>query len=237
MKRSCMRILLLCSVLALPHCVQGVSNDLEHLGYSEEMIKEVESLIPGTVTKVSEKAIQPTTTEASEYSPEDSWVMQESASVQQQLTELGVTRAITPDMQNNAENIRCTLDNYWNDMLPHQHSPSISDEVRDRIFTGIHESLTMAGYEIINLELVDLPEGNEDRQLKAVVRVTRPIKTGNSYAEIQKNLVEITKLSKEAATFNGHCFLSEMTTFVAENPRNNYYYEKTILTPKTLQEQ
>lgn len=232
MKRSCMRILLLCATLAMPCSVQGVSGDLEYLGYSKNMISEVEDLIPGaTVKKAPKQRTQSTSTATSGYNPEDSWVMQESTSVQQQLTELGVTRAITSDMQNNAENIRSNLDSYWGKMLPRQYGPGVSDEIRDRIFTGIQESLTMVGYEIINLELVDLPEGNDDNLLKAVLRVTRPLKTRNSYAEIQKNLAEITKLSKQAATINGHCYLSEMTTFVAENPRNNYYYEKTILTP------
>ena len=226
-----MRIVLLCAALAMPCAVQALSGDLEYLGYSDNMIKEVESLFPGSkAVKPADKTIQPITTRVSAYNPEDSWVMQESASVQQQLTELGVTRAITPEMPNNAENIRANLNTYWDKMIPRHHGPGVSDEIRDIIFAGIHESLSMAGYEIINLELVDLPEGNENL-LKAVVRATRPLKTRNSYAEIQKNLAEITRLSKQAATIDGHCYLSEMTTFVAENPRNNYYYEKTILTP------
>jgi len=83
----------------------------------------------------------------------------------------------------------------------------------------------------VQLSLVDLPEGSLKNTLRAIVRVTRPLKTRNSYKEIQSSLAEIKKLCMEAGTIDGVVYLSEMTTFVAENPRNNYYYEKTILNP------
>ena len=64
--------------------------------------------------------------------------------------------------------------------------------------------------------------------MRAVVRVVKPMKRG-SYSEVQTRLNDIKEICTKAATIDGHCMLSEMTTFVAENPKNNYYYEKTIL--------
>ena len=49
--------------------------------------------------------------------------------------------------------------------------------------------------------------------------------------EKQTALGEVKTKCIDATTIDGILYLSEMTTFLAENPRNNYFYEKTILNP------
>jgi hypothetical protein len=114
-------------------------------------------------------------------------------------------------------------------MDPNPYEPALSDELRSEILAGMREALVLNDFDIKQLELLDLPEGSHKDRFRAVVRVTRPLKTKNSYEEIQQNLAEIRQLCAQAATIEGVNYLSELTTFVAENPKNRYYYAKTIL--------
>ncbi|MBI3039630.1 hypothetical protein HYY75_11410 [bacterium] len=63
------------------------------------------------------------------------------------------------------------------------------------------------------------------------MRVVRPLTTANGYQEIQSSLSEIKTLCLGVSTIDGVRYLNELTTFIAENPRNKYFYEKTILNP------
>ena len=93
------------------------------------------------------------------------------------------------------------------------------------------DALTGAGYTVKQLTLLDMPANLGVPQARAVIRVVRPIKTKNPYREIQNSLAEVKTSCLNAATIEGVLYPGEMTTFLAENPQNNYFYEKTILNP------
>ena len=96
------------------------------------------------------------------------------------------------------------------------------------IKSNIAKALTDNGYKIVQLDILPVAEYSTKNAVRAVVRVTKPMKSG-SYNEVQGRLSSIKDICMNAATIDNHCMLSEMTTFIAENPKNKYYYEKTIL--------
>lgn len=209
-------ILVAASAITATCAYASPEGDLKYMGYSKEMVSEVLSATG------CEPA--PETATATEQDEADSNL--------EQLTELGVTRSLTPTLEDRSGAIRDEVLTYWDKMSPAASNVQpISAETRALIEANIRTALETAGYSIVQLSLVDLPEGSLKNTLRAIVRVTRPLKTRNSYKEIQSSLAEIKKLCMEAGTIDGVVYLSEMTTFVAENPRNNYYYEKTILNP------
>ena len=209
-------ILVAASAITATCAYASPEGDLKYMGYSQEMVSEV----------LSATGCEPAT-EAAAATEQD-----EADSNLEQLTELGVTRSLTPTLEDRSGAIRDEVLTYWDKMSPAASNVQpISAETRSLIEANIRTALETAGYSIVQLSLVDLPEGSLKNTLRAIVRVTRPLKTRNSYKEIQGNLAEIKKLCMEAGTIDGVVYLSEMTTFVAENPRNNYYYEKTILNP------
>jgi len=210
-------ILVAASAITVTCAYASPEGDLKYMGYSQEMVSEV----------LSATGCEPAKPETAADSEQD-----EADSNLEQLTELGVTRSLTPTLENRSGAIRDEVLTYWDKMSPAANNVQpISAETRAMIETNIRTALESAGYSIVQLSLVDLPEGSLKNMLRAIVRATRPLKTRNSYKEIQGNLAEIKKLCMEAGTIDGIVYLSEMTTFVAENPRNNYYYEKTILNP------
>ena len=209
-------ILVAASAITATCAYASPEGDLKYMGYSQEMVSEV----------LSATGCEPAP-EAATATEQD-----EADSNLEQLTELGVTRSLTPTLEDRSGAIRDEVLTYWDKMSPAASNVQpISAETRALIEANIRTALETAGYSIVQLSLVDLPEGSLKNTLRAIVRVTRPLKTRNSYKEIQGNLAEIKKLCMEAGTIDGVVYLSEMTTFVAENPRNNYYYEKTILNP------
>ncbi len=209
-------ILVAASAITVTCAYASPEGDLKYMGYSQEMVSEV----------LSATGCEPAT-EAAAATEQD-----EADSNLEQLTELGVTRSLTPTLEDRSGAIRDEVLTYWDKMSPAASNVQpISAETRALIEANIRTALETAGYSIVQLSLVDLPEGSLKNTLRAIVRVTRPLKTRNSYKEIQSSLAEIKKLCMEAGTIDGVVYLSEMTTFVAENPRNNYYYEKTILNP------
>lgn len=210
-------ILMAASAITATCAYASPEGDLKYMGYSQEMVSEV----------LSATGCEPAKPEAAAVTEEN-----EADSNLEQLNELGVTRSLTPTLEDRSGAIRDEVLTYWDKMSPAANNVQpISSETRMLIEANIRTSLETAGYSIVQLSLVDLPEGSLKNMLRAIVRVTRPLKTRNSYKEIQGNLAEIKKLCMEAGTIDGVVYLSEMTTFVAENPRNNYYYEKTILNP------
>lgn len=210
-------ILMAASAITATCAYASPEGDLKYMGYSQEMVSEV----------LSATGCEPLKPEAAAETEQD-----EADSNLEQLTELGVTRSLTPTLEDRSGAIRDEVLTYWDKMSPAAGNVQpISSETRALIEANIRTALETAGYSIVQLSLVDLPEGSLKNMLRAIVRATRPLKTRNSYKEIQGNLAEIKKLCMEAGTIDGVIYLSEMTTFVAENPRNNYYYEKTILNP------
>ncbi|HNX76896.1 MAG TPA: hypothetical protein PLM07_13205 [Candidatus Rifleibacterium sp.] len=190
--------------------------DLKYMGYSQEMVDEVMAATGGKPIADAKSTAE----------------TEEADANLEQLTELGVTRSITPGMEDRSGTIRDEILNYWDTMTPtSKNIQPVSDETRALLESNIKTALEASGYSIVQFSLLDLPEGSLKNTLRAVVRVTKPVKTPNSYKEIQASLAEVKQICNQAATIDGVNYLSEMTTFVAENPRNNYYYEKTILKP------
>lgn len=216
MHKRGIKLFLAAATLSATCVCASPEGDLKYMGYSQEMVDEVMTATGCEPVKQTEDQADP----------------EEATSNLEQLTELGATRSITPSMEDRSGSIRDEILNYWDGMTPTgKNIQPVSAEIRAQIETGIKTALEGAGYTVVQLSLLDLPEGSLKNTLRAVVRVTRPVKTRNAYKEIQASLAEIKKLCNEAATIDGINYLSEMTTFVAENPRNNYYYEKTILNP------
>ncbi len=216
MRKRGIKLFLAAATLSATCAWASPEGDLKYMGYSQEMVDEVMTATGCDPVRQTENQADP----------------DEATSNLEQLTELGATRSITPSMEDRSGSIRDEILNYWDGMTPAgKNIQPVSDEIKAQIESGIKAALESAGYAIVQLSLLDLPEGSLKNTLRAVVRVTRPLKTRNAYKEIQGSLAEIKKLCNEAATIEGVNYLSEMTTFVAENPRNNYYYEKTILNP------
>ncbi|NCB37319.1 MAG: hypothetical protein EOM80_00985 [Erysipelotrichia bacterium] len=217
MKSDLFKVILLASAFSASGLMASPEGDLKYLGYSQDMIDQINA------TALSE----PAQTEEEQQATCD-----EVEATTEQLSELGATRSLTPALDDRSGEIRDEVLTYWEQMTPSpkQIAP-LSPELKASIEANIRAALESKNYNIIQLDLVDLPEGSLQNDLRAVIRVSRPLKTRNSYKEIQGNLSEIKSICIEAATIEDTAYLSELTTFVAENPRNNYYYEKTILNP------
>lgn len=216
MNKNLLKLAFIALCMTISSNAGATEGDLKFLGYSDELINEVAQATG--MEPVSEKSKPQQTDEV------DSTV--------EQLSELGKTRAISPSFEGRSENIRDEVLTYWDKMSPGAGvNLPLGEEIKARLADSIRKSLETNGYQIIQLDLVDLPKGSVHDTLRAVVRVTRPVVSRNPYKEIQGYLADVKKICMEAGTIDGTCYLSEMTTFVAENPKNNYYYEKTILKP------
>ncbi len=208
--------LLLTGALLVAGTSFATEGDLKYLGFSQEVIDEAVSISGMTPIKQAEPV------------PE----ADEATQVKEQLYELGRTRSLSANLQDRSENIRDEVLSYWEHMSPDAaQAEPLSDELKASLTANIRTALEGNGYRITQLDLLDLPEGSLHNKLRVVVRVSKELKTRNSYNEIQGNLAEVKQICTAAATIDGYNYLSELTTFVAENPKNNYYYEKTILKP------
>ncbi|KAF1082167.1 MAG: hypothetical protein GQF41_1807 [Candidatus Rifleibacterium amylolyticum] len=208
--------ILLAAALLISCTSFATEGDLEYLGYSQEMIDEAVSISGMTPVKQAEPASE----------------IDEATQTQEQLYELGRTRSLAANMQDRSEAIRDEVLTYWEHMSPEAaQAEPLSDELKAELNANIKTALENNGYSVTQLDLLDLPEGSLHNKLRVVVRVSKELKTRNSYQEIQGNLAEVKQICTNAATIDGYNYLSELTTFVAENPKNNYYYEKTILKP------
>lgn len=224
MKRLCLLIIAFYCLGALPvFAVDALDGDMGYLGYSDN----IRDFARQSILKRNAPTypVMPTREKTREE-----LLMDEAQAVQEQLTELGRTRSLNSDTPVRAQEAKEKLDSYWNDMQPSMPpamdylSPEFKGEIRNRL----SNTLIDAGYEIKQLDLIDIPNVP---QVRAIIKVVKPLKTKDAYREIQTNLSEIKQISLAAATVNGFTYLSELSTFLAENPENRYFYEKTVLTP------
>ena len=192
--------------------------NLVDIGYSDELIDVVDEEIGLTYID--------------EDDDDDEEELSEVDSTVEQLKELGVSRSITENRRIQSQALREKNEAFWNRVRGKSEQETkgviVSEETKALIKSNISDALTSKGYKIVQLDIIPLAEYSTKNAVRAVVRVVKPMKRG-SYNEVQTRLNEIKDICMTAATINGHCMLSEMTTFVAENPKNNYYYEKTIL--------
>jgi hypothetical protein len=199
-----------------------MEDDLRYLGYSSELTDLARR---GHADSHKKAALTPPVLE--------SFPMSEADAVTEQLAELGRTRSLQADMPGQSDQLRDKLDGYWSRMSPDGRGGMrfLTPEFKNELKTRLANILEQRGFAIRQLELIDMPANLGIPQARAVIRAVRPLKTKNDYKEIQNNLAEIKQVSLEATTIDGVLYLSELTTFVAENPRNQYYYERTILIP------
>lgn len=222
MRKNLLTIGLAAALAAASGIYASPRGDMEFLGYSQELMDDA-------LKATSEEDEIAKVDATLENMPDATEEIDEATALQQQLVELANTRSIRADMSDRTLDIKNQIDSYWNKMSPDRMPQDLPEELRHQVTSAIQEALTVNGYSVIQLELLDLPDGSNKDRFRAVIRVTRPVQTKNPYQEIQKNLGEIKKICSEAATIDGVNYLSELTTFVAENPKNKYYYEKTIL--------
>jgi hypothetical protein len=204
----------------------ALEDEMKYLGYSNEItdytkenLAKTHSIAPGKENPLGEPAVSPE--------------MKEANAVQEQLTELGRTRSLTPETPLSVEEARGKLETFWKDMAPvtPPTAPLMSDEQKAFLKDRLTRALMDNGYEVTQMDLIDMPANLGNPQVRAVIRAIRPLKSKDEYREIRNNLGQIKDLGIQAATIDGVLYLSELTTFFAENPRNKYYYAKTILNP------
>ena len=193
--------------------------NLDYMGYGEEMIDLVDEEIG--LTSFEDEDDKDETAKISEV---DSTV--------EQLKELGVSRSLSENMKDRSESVREKNAEFWrrigNRTTEQPQNVVVDEETKALIKSNIAKALTDNGYKIVQLEILPVADFSTKYAVRALVRVTKPMKTG-SYNEVQSRLSSIKEICMKAATIDDNCMLSEMTTFIAENPKNKYYYEKTIL--------
>ncbi len=216
-KRSLFVFLFALASLSLAQAsTQSLESKAASLGFSNEIINELNNT---NINKTS------TINEAARINEEK--FMTEADSLQEQLTQLGYTRNITSIQALNAENIRKNINKYWSRQgLQAKEIQPVEPELMSRVAANIERALTSKNYKIIKLELKPTTVKN---LMRGDIRVARKVKFGTAYKQIQNNLTEVKKTCLESATIEGICYLSEMTTFIVENPRDQHYYERTIL--------
>ena len=192
--------------------------NLDYMGYGEEMVDLVDEEIGLFVPEDDEE--------------EDNKNISEVESTVEQLKELGVSRSLSENMKDRSEIVREKNAEFWsrirNREVEQPKNVVVSEETKALIKSNIAKALTDNGYKIVQLDILPVAEYSTKNAVRAVVRVTKPMKSG-SYNEVQGRLSSIKDICMNVATIDNHCMLSEMTTFIAENPKNKYYYEKTIL--------
>ena len=208
----------LCIFISMASYAEYPEENLSFLGYGDEMIDLVDEEIGLTDYDDDEDD------EEDEFDEVDSTV--------EQLKELGVSRSINENFKIRSRELRKKNMEFWTKVSSRidqeETGVVVSEETKATIKSNIEKALTDNGYKIVQLDIIPLSENSTKNAVRAVVRVVKPMKTG-SYNEVQSRLNSIKEMCTKAATIDGQCMLSEMTTFIAENPRNNYYYEKTIL--------
>jgi hypothetical protein len=200
---------------------QGASGELTsrmaNLGYSNELITELNN----TNLQATEKA------SLANSQINNKGQLTEADAVQEQLTQLGYTRNATAVQALNAREIQQRVNKYWSKkgMRAAEIKP-IRHELMAEVENAIRAGLTARGYSILKLVLQPTTVEN---LMRGDIRVERTVVAGTAYKQIQGNLAEVKEICLESATIKGVCYLSEMTTFIVENPRNKHYYERTIL--------
>ena len=222
--------------------------DLNYLGYSDEMTEFVDEELGLTSPDVEEEddeedddediCVYITDDEDEENSNifshrnQINRLKEEVDSTVEQLKELGVSRSLKSDMKDQSVKVRNKNSNFWNSIKEkgdfQANSSPVSEKTKNQIKNNISKALTDNGFKIVRLDIYSLPEYSTKNAVRAVIKRVKPMKSG-SYNEVQNMLNNIKEICLKAATINNHQMLSEMTTFIAENPKNKYYYEKTIL--------
>jgi len=227
MKRFFSRTLLVITA-AIAFCpVTGsaaVEDELRYLGYSGEI---------ASMANESYKRTHKEPTPAPEAAAANPTILDEADAVKEQLAELGRTRSLTPQTPVASDESKNKLDAFWKQMATPKAETAapMSDELRARLRDALTQALTGAGYDIKQLDLIDTTPNMDNPQVRAVARVVKPVTSKDSYREIQNNLAQIKDMCLQAGTIDNVQYLSELTTFIAVNPRNKYYYEKTVLNP------
>ncbi len=229
MKKLCRlwSVALVALVVCQPVSLLGAAaDDMEYLGYSKELREFV-------TEQVKKTHAQPKSGAAPLGMAPETGPIDEADAVQEQLTELGRSRSLTPESELAAEQSKARLDEFWTRMgiQPTRDAVTLNDEQKAFLKNRIKTQLEGVGYQVKQVDLIDVPANLGIPQVRGVVRVVRPLTTKNGYREIQNNLAQVKDLCLKAASDDGTQYLCELTTFIAENPKNNYYYEKTILNP------
>ncbi|MBF0544831.1 MAG: hypothetical protein HQM08_10375 [Candidatus Riflebacteria bacterium] len=203
------------------------SDDMKFLGYTDELRDWVSS----TISK-SNNFGKADTDSASSTNPAITPKGEDPNALLEQLSELGRTRNLNPEKPVNSEKVKSEVDGYWKNMAIKgpEEKAKLPDSIKTRLKESILAELAKVGYTVKQIDLVDVPPNLGVPQVRLILRAVRSLKTNNSYKEIQENLAEIKQICLKNGTVDGLTYLSELTTFVAENPRNNFYYEKTVLT-------
>ncbi|HOT29951.1 MAG TPA: hypothetical protein PLU72_17375 [Candidatus Ozemobacteraceae bacterium] len=226
MKRLFNRMMLVIAAAALCPMAgfAAVEDELKYLGYSSELT----DMANDAYSKSHKEA--PKAPETPLKAPS---VMDEADAVKEQLAELGRSRSLTPETPVTSAESKTRLDAFWKKMSPEAASPVVAmpEDLRAQLREALTQTLNTAGYEINQLDLIDAPSNLGNPQVRAVIRVVKPLQTKDSYREIQNNLAQIKDACLQAGTIDGILYLSELTTFIAVNPKNKYYYEKTVLNP------
>jgi len=205
----------------------ALQEEMKYLGFSDEIARYADE----HVTKSHVGAPKAGEMPAVKIAPAP---QSEADAVQQQLTELGRTRSMVPDTALKGGELKSSLNTYWNDVGVSPDKAQLQvlpEDFKADLRTSVDEALVSVGYTIKQLDLIDVPMKSANPMVRLVLRVVRPLKTANGYQEIQGNLAEIRNICQTVGTVNGTLYISELTTFIAEDPRNKYYYEKTILNP------
>ena len=213
--------------LSLPAGAEPTYQEMKYLGYTDEISKY--AIEQTGKTHSDPYAGQPTAAKVGKRGQGT-----EADAVQEQLTELGRTRSLTPAVQTRSEEVKLKVDTYWQNMRnddPSLIGKTLSPEFKADLHAKMEKALVEAGYTVCNLALLDLPPTLGTPQVRAVIRVVKPIQAADSYQEIQANLIAVKNICTAIGNVNGVNYLGELSTFVAENPRNRYHYAKTILHP------
>lgn len=229
MKRSVGILLVAFGLCVLPVWA-GSAEEMKYLGYSDEITNFTQDQVVKTHRAEPETppaAAQPLPPVRSDRAYE------EATAVQEQLTELGKARSLSAETPDRSQEVKQRLDTYWQDMNAGEAAKVqvLSEAFKNELKGRLGQALQGAGYAIRRLDLVDLPPNLGTPQVRAVIRLVKPLKNPNGYQEIQQNLGEVKDICNQVGNVNGINYLGELSTFVAENPRNQYYYEKTILHP------
>ncbi|OIP27590.1 hypothetical protein AUK22_05360 [bacterium CG2_30_54_10] len=222
-----LKALLAAMVILLPVALYAeYSDDMGYLGYSKDLIDTAHD-------RISKSHVVPQGGGNGYQATKEETAMDETDAVQEQLTELGRSRSLAPQNNLGGDQVKGKLDEFWAKMgtKPSDENFNLTGEQKNALKARLRTDLEGTGYQVKQIELIDVPTNMGTPQVRGVVRVVRPLKSANSYTEIQNNLSQVKEICTRAATIEGTQYLCELTTFIAENPRNNYYYEKTILNP------
>ncbi|HNV71666.1 MAG TPA: hypothetical protein PKO06_18320, partial [Candidatus Ozemobacteraceae bacterium] len=220
MKRS-VGILLAVLALTVSPVWSASQEELKYLGYSDEITNFSEEQLRSThkgETEAPPAVAQPLPQVRGDRAYE------EATAVQEQLTELGKARSLTAETPDRSQEVKDRIGTYWQGLNNDETAKVqvLSEEFKNELKVKLESALQEAGYAIRRLDLVDLPPNLGTPQVRAVIRVVKPLKTNNGYQEIQKNLGQIKDICNVVGNVNGINYLGELSTFVAENPRNQY---------------